>query len=35
MLIFRPLFDPVSCTCSDLLGGARAGEALPVEGGAS
>ena len=35
MLIFRPLFDPVFCAYSDLLGGARAVKALPVEGGAS
>ena len=35
MLIVRPLFDPVSCTYNDLLGDARAGKALPFEGGAS
>ena len=31
MLIFRPLFDPVSCTYTYLLGDAASGEALIVD----
>ena len=31
MLIFRPLFDPLSCTYSYLLGDARAGEAVLID----
>jgi sulfur dioxygenase len=31
MLIFRPLFDPVSCTYTYLLGDARAGEAVLID----
>ena len=31
MLIFRPLFDPVSCTYTYLLGDAQAGEAVVID----
>lgn len=31
MLIFRPLFDPVSCTYTYLLGDGRAGEAVLID----
>ena len=31
MLIFRPLFDPLSCTYTYLLGDARAGEAVLID----
>lgn len=31
MLVFRPLFDPLSCTDTYLLGAARAGEAVLID----